>query len=475
MKIFCKINTAILIFAVLCSVVAFPVSAAIGQTNYVIDSRGKSTLPLCYVPKKRIDSVKSGSFFNAPKNIYVDKADNLYVADSGNNRIVKFNSELEYICEFTAGKSLKQPNGMYYDSAKKELYIADTDNGRIVVVNDNDKVLREYFKPQSELLDEDTTFNPSNISIGIQGYMYILKGQYFMQMNQEGEFKGYVGSTKVGASLISLLVRKFASKKQKEQLVSEQPSPYLNFTMDNNGVIYAVASTDSSQIRKINMVGDNLYAENFFGEMVQDVSGKTTRPNFISVAVSDDGIISVLEENSKKIYQYSQTGEMLNVFGGEGEVAGFFTTPVSIAVNSAGSVYVVDGSQNAIQMFERTSFASLVYKAQEEYNAGNYKESYKLYEDAKKINPNYSILNKGRADCLYRMGKTQDAAKAYLMADNREGYGIVQAERRQEFMKNHFGIVCLIVIAVFVTVVLLIKALRSYADKLISRFYHLDD
>lgn len=466
----------VIVFTICLSVIlSTTVSASIGQTNYVIDNRGKVSIPVCYIPDKRIESVYEGSYINAPKNIYVDNEDNLYFADSGNNRIVKLNSNLEFVAEFSATGTLEQPSGAFYNKEDNSLYIADTANERIVVVDSTDKIIKEFFKPDSELLGEDLSFNPSNIAIGKQGYLYVLKGQYFMQLSKNGEFKGFIGSTKVAASLMSLFIRRFASKKQKEQLVSEQPRSYLNFTMDDNGVIYAVASTNNAQIRKINMVGDNIYPEKFYGEMVTDVSGKTVNPNFISIAVSNDGIISVLEENSKKIYQYSQDGTMLNVFGGEGDVLGYFTTPVSIASDSQGSIYVADSSQNSIIKFKRTSFASSVYAAQSAYDKGLYEEAYKLFSDASSLNPNYSVLNKGIAKCLYKLDKIEEAAEAYNIADDRSGYGNMMYEIRNNFIKNNFEWICLGIALTIAVAIIVIRVLKKYSDKLIVRYYHLDE
>jgi len=474
-KTFIKCLSIFLCFFLIASVCGLSVNAAIGQTDYVIDNTGKASLPMCYIPEKRIERVYEGSYLDAPQNMCIDSSDNLYVADSGNNRILKFNSELEYVCQFTAGNSLNKPSGAYFDSEKKELYIADTDNERIVVVGENDKIIREYFKPESDLLDKDLSFNPSNISLGIQGHIYMIKGQSFMQVSQEGEFKGFVGSNKVPANIITAIVRRFASEKQKKMLVTEQPSPYVNFTMDRNGVIYAVAGTESAQIRKINMVGDNLYPQKFYGEMVLQDGWRMVNPNFISIAVSQDGIISVLEEKGKKIYQYSQEGIMLNVFGGEGEVLGFFQSPVSIAVDSNGSVLVADSATNTVQRFTRTSFAVAVYKAQVAYDNGMYKEAYELFSKAKTINPNYSVLNNGMAECLYKMGEIDEAAKLYKSADNREGYGKVQAVKRKMFMKEHFGWICLAVFTVIIVVIVAVYKFRKYAGLLVRKFYHLDD
>lgn len=465
------------IICVICLSIALSstVSASIGQTNYVVENRGKVSIPLCYNAVSCTEEVYDGSYINTPKNMYIDDEDNLYLADSGNNRIVKFDSDMRFVAEFTASGTLNQPGGAYYSAEEDLVYIADTENERVVVVDAQDNVVKEYFKPESELLSSSLRFNPSNVAIGKQGYMYVLKGQYFMQISSSGEFKGFIGSTKVSASFMTLLIRRFASEKQKEQLVSEQPRSYLNFTMDDDGVIYAVASTNTAQIRKINMVGDNIYPEKFYGERVEDVSGSFVDPNFISIAVSNDGIISVLEENSKKIYQYSQDGTMLNVFGGEGEVLGFFTTPVSIAVDSKGSVFVADSSQNSITKFTRTSFASSVYEAQVAYEKGLYEEAYELYSKASLLDPNYSVLNTGMAKCLYKMDRIEEAAAAYKAADNLDGYGDMMYELRQQFMKEHFELICLAIAVLAVIVVISVRMAKKYSDKLICKYYRLDE
>lgn len=473
-KIFKKCSAVLMCCILTVSVLTFKASA-LGQTDYVIDSYGKTPLPMCYVADKKIERVYAGSYLDKPKNMFIDSSDNLYVADSANNRIVKFNSEMEFVKEFTVSNSLNNPSGVHYDDENKELYIADTDNERIAVVDENDKFIREYRKPKSELLDEDMTFNLTNISLGIQGYIYLIKGQNFMQLNQDGEFKGYVGSTKVPANLITTLIRRFASEKQKKLLVTEQPNPYTNFTTDKNGVIYAVLGTDSSQIRKINMAGDNLYPEKFYGEMVYKDGWQLVNPNFISIAVSDDGIISVLEEISKRVYQYSQDGVMLNVFGGEGEVEGFFQSPSAIAVDSKGSVYVADVITNTVQRFKRTTFASSVYDAQVAYDKGMYEEAYELYLKAKAVNPNYSVLNNGLAECLYKMGKIDEAEKIYKSANNREGFGKVQAIKRKQFMNKYFGWICLAILTAVIAVIFVIYKVRKYSGHIIRRYYHLDD
>lgn len=85
------------------------------------------------------------------------------------------------------------------------------------------------------------------------------------------------------------------------------------------------------------------------------------------------------------------------------------------------------------------------------------------------------MVNKGIAACLYKLGRTEDAAAAYRAADDRASYGTLQTELRAERIKRHFGLVCLMVVAVAVAAVMLVRQLRQRADRAVARYYHLDD
>lgn len=446
---------------------------ALGSTNYVVDADGEQVpIPVSYTVTRVIDRVADQDFFDQIGNMYIDEEDHLFVADTGNNRIVRLDAEGKLAAIYTAGDSLNKPGGMYY--ADGLLYIADTENERVVCVNENDEVVREFYKPESDLLDDTLRFNPSNVALGVQGYVYILKGQNFMAVGQDGEFKGFVGATKVAASLMDVLVRMFASPEQKKKLVQAQPDPYLNFTI-KDGLIYAVASNQTAQIRKINMVGDNLYPEQFYGERTYNVAGEYVYPNFISIGVSDDGIISVLEQYSKQVYQYDQDGNMISVFGGEGEIRGRFVTPVSLAVDSKGQIYVADSTTNAIQVFSRTAFAEATYTAMSAYQRGEYETAYEAYERALSLDANYSIANDGIAKCLYKMGRVDEAMEKYRAAGNQAGYGEMLVEYRTEIMQAYFAPIVLAAAVIIVAAAWGLVRLKKYADKLIRRYYHIED
>jgi hypothetical protein len=72
--------------------------------------------------------------FNQPNGVAVDSSGNVYVADSGNNRIQKFDSSGKYLTQWgpygTTNGQFFQPNSVAVDSSDN-VYVADTGNNRI--------------------------------------------------------------------------------------------------------------------------------------------------------------------------------------------------------------------------------------------------------------------------------------------------------------------------------------------------------
>lgn len=78
--------------------------------------------------------------FDAPTGITLDAAGNIYVCDTGNNRVQKFDSGGTWLATFggIAGNGdgqLNAPEGIAVDGVSGDLWIADTGNHRIQVLN----------------------------------------------------------------------------------------------------------------------------------------------------------------------------------------------------------------------------------------------------------------------------------------------------------------------------------------------------
>lgn len=84
-----------------------------------------------------IDEAGSGGggskSFNQPTGITVDKCGNLYVADRLNNRIQQLDKDLDFKSSITSG--LNRPTGVAIPEDSNLLFIVDRDNNRVVVLD----------------------------------------------------------------------------------------------------------------------------------------------------------------------------------------------------------------------------------------------------------------------------------------------------------------------------------------------------
>ena len=100
-----------------------------------------------------IDTEDENLAFHIPTDIAIDSQGSIYILDSGNHRIQKFDSEGRYIATF--GRKGQGPAEFYFPvsidiDSKGYMYISDPQNQRIQVLNTegkDHKVIRFYEKP----------------------------------------------------------------------------------------------------------------------------------------------------------------------------------------------------------------------------------------------------------------------------------------------------------------------------------------
>jgi len=116
--------------------------------------------------------------------IAVDEDGNIYVTDSWNYRIQKFDATGKFLTKWGRGFDTKgdpavsqaNPNGLYgprglaYDKTKGELYVADTGNRRVLVFDKSGNFLRQFGSAGSG----PAQFNePVSVAVSPQGKVYV--------------------------------------------------------------------------------------------------------------------------------------------------------------------------------------------------------------------------------------------------------------------------------------------------------------
>jgi tetratricopeptide (TPR) repeat protein len=79
----------------------------------------------------------------------------------------------------------------------------------------------------------------------------------------------------------------------------------------------------------------------------------------------------------------------------------------------------------------------LINRALDEYQAGRYEASAKVWEEVLKMNGNYDLAYIGIGRAALRQGEYQKAMKYYKLKHFREGYGRAFQLYRKQFMEEN--------------------------------------
>lgn len=448
-----------------------------GENQSVTDNNSRIYIPVTYNATEQFSYVEDPEGFSPgfadPEDLFIAPDDTLYVADTGNSRIVALNPDgsTKAVWLQAGDSAFSMPKGVFVDK-NGDIYVADSGNGRIVHMKQDGSLIKEYGKPESELLADMAVYEPSKIVVGPTGYLYTLVGNKFMSIDTNNAFKGYLGATELDFDLGRFLVETFGTQSLKDRLPKREPPSYNNLFIDSQNRFVACSAADTDQIRVINSVGRNIYKPGFYGETAGlDESNHALLPSFVDLTVDDNGIITLIEQRSGRLYQYDSEGNVLTVFSGLGDTRGYFTLPVSIAQDSSGNLYVLDKTNAVVQKFEPTDFIKLVHEASRLYLDGEYDESFAAWQDIIKINADYPLARR-RLGAIYV--KKEDYAAAleqYDMAGDMDGYSTAFGLNRHEEFRAYFTPAVLCGAVVLAAGVTLVYFGKRYADRLRDKAY----
>ncbi|HHY24173.1 MAG TPA: hypothetical protein GX527_08060 [Clostridiaceae bacterium] len=466
-----KYRITALLIAIIILLTSFPVNADYMLSAEGIGQNKRIPIPDLYKVVNEEFVFGEAGTLKKPMDLFIDKSDNIYIADTGNNRIIKLNPDmsLNSIYGNNIELGLNKPEGVFVED-DGDIYIADTENGRVVHITEKGLVVEEFFEPESEMISSGhAEFKPKKIYISITGYLYLIRQYMLMSIDGNNEFKGYVASSDVRMSMKDVLLRIFYTGEQKAKLTKLVPETFLNFIIADDGMIYGTTLTNTDQIKRINGIGKNIYPEDRrYGERTVDTRGKKSivrNPEFVDIAVDKEGIITVIDKNTNNLYQYDLDGNNIGVFGGPGLNKGQFKFPSSLAVDSNGNLFVLDCEKESLQVFKPTEYCKNIHAALSKYHKGMYVEAVKEWEKVQKMHEGNPLVHVGIGKAFYKQGQYKKAMEHYKIANDREGYSTAFNEYRQEMIRKCFALIILAAVILIIAINRLVNLLKRFSEK----------
>jgi hypothetical protein len=265
--------------------------------------------------------------FNFLWDLTVDVDGNVYVADSFNHRIQKFDSEGNYLTQWgsngTGPSQFDSPYGVSVDISGN-VYVADSLNYRIKKFSSDGSFLTAWGTRGS---GNGQFEMPIDIAFDASGKVYVI--EYATNRIQKFEPNG------------TFLVKWGTYGTGDGQLAFP-----IGMDADSYGNLY-VADTGNDRIQKFGPP----FGLVFLAEWGTEGAGNGQFENPFGVAIGASDIVYVADTINHRIQKFDSTGVFLAKWGTNGSGDGELSSPYGVAVDASGNIYVADSYNHRIQKF----------------------------------------------------------------------------------------------------------------------------
>ena len=441
---------AVLVLTVVVLGVVLLPGTALADTPYVtytINGYGQiRQTQTAYLAYATITKFGEDVTLSAPSDICIASDGHLYIADTGNARIVVGTLDGELVK--TVGEGiLVSPRGVFVTD-DGSIYVADRDAGKVVVFDQQGKVIQEYGKPTSPLYGDGNVFQPIKLVVNDAGIMFIVcesntNGIVEISPTEGGSFLGYFGTNYTTTDIMTIIYRAILTDAQRAKMLSNIPATPTNLGIDEKGLIYTVTlGNGNDTLKRLNIAGTN---------MIHNSDG-TYADNPVAVVAGNHDNVYVADQQGY-IFEYNNEGEMLFTFGGpndDTQRVGLSKMVSGIAIDTSDRIYVLDSDMAQVQVYEPTEFTSLLHNALYLYSKGRYTEAKEPLSQVLKMNSMFDYANKAMGRSYFQEENYNAALRYARLAKDYDGYSDAYWELRNVWLKNNIMTAIILVVLLFV-------------------------
>ncbi len=304
-----------------------------GETAYVVDT-GNNRVEQFKLTEK--EGKGSGEYvaqfgtkgtgngqFEGPRGMALDKEGNLWIADTGNNRIQEFTSARKYVrqlsklTETCTPVVMKNPSGVVGGSAGR-VWIADTGNSRVDEFSSTGEYINAFGTEGSA---EGQFKKPQGIAVDSKGDIWVADtgNDRVEELSSTGTFIRAFGEEGTGTG----------------QFI--EPTA---LAIDSSGNVW-VADTANKRVEEFSSTGTYL----------REFVGNSAKAN--GIAADAKGDVWVAQTGVYRVVELSPEAKEIGSFGSLGSGNGQFLAPEGIVI-AGETAYVVDTGNNRVEQFKLT-------------------------------------------------------------------------------------------------------------------------
>jgi sugar lactone lactonase YvrE len=306
---------------------------------------------------------------STPGGVATDAKANVWVADTGHNRIQEFNSKGEFVFQFGGAGQLSEPSGIATDS-KGNIWVADWGHDGVKEFNPEGELIRAFGEHgvasgkfdslQDIAVDpEDHVWTVETVPTKARVQEFNSKGEFIRSFGsvgtENGQFKephGIAADSKGNVWVADSNNNRIQEFNSKGEFVRKfgtlgagngqfhTPSA-LNFDAEGN---LWVADTANNRVQELTAEGTYLSQ---FGTGGNN-DGQFSEPQ--GIATGSEGNLLVADTGNDRI-QETTASEFVRKFGGEGSGPGHLSAPGNVATDAEGNVWVADTAHSRVQEF----------------------------------------------------------------------------------------------------------------------------